>query len=207
MTEEFELADEPQSWPVVSSSVVHRSYVETVRVDELTVPGSPSEPFQRDVIAHLGAVAVLAVNDQDEILLVRQYRHPAQHALVEIPAGLRDAAGEPPVETARRELREEGYAEADTWSLLLDVFTSPGLSDERVQVFLAEGARTVGQAPGFLMEHEESLMTRGWVAYAEVLDAVLDGRVSNGITASAVTALAARRARGASRRATVDPAP
>lgn len=194
MSDHQQLRDRAESWPVVESRVRHRGYIETVREDLVTTPEG-GEPFERDVVAHLGAVAVIAIDADDNVLIVQQYRHPAQMALVEIPAGLRDAAGEATLATAKRELREEGFAEADRWTSLLEVFTTPGLSDERVEIFLAEDARVVGEAPGFELVHEEAHMTRQWVPFEALLSAVLDGRVRNAATCLAVTSVAARRAR------------
>src|ERR1700734_992705 len=91
----------------------------------------------RDVVEHMGAVAVVAVDDRDRVLMIRQYRHPAGAMLWEVPAGLRDVSGEPLVETARRELLEEAGCQAGRWHLLTDYYSSPGISTERIRIFLA----------------------------------------------------------------------
>ena len=104
----------------------------------------PDQNFaERTVVSHPGAVAVLALDDAGRVLMIRQYRHPVGYQLWEIPAGLRDAAGEPPLETARRELFEETGYRARDWHVLIDYFTSPGYSTERLRIYLA---RAVEQA-------------------------------------------------------------
>ena len=80
----------------------------------------------RDVIIHPGAVAVIAIDDEDRILLIRQYRHPVAMYMFEPPAGLLDTAGELPLETAKRELAEEAGVRASQWNVLVDLFNSPG---------------------------------------------------------------------------------
>ena len=82
---------------------------------------------------------MLAVDDDERVMCLRQYRHTSGHDFVELPAGLRDAGDEPAVETARRELREEVELEASSWRLLLSTFPSAGISDEVHEIFLARG--------------------------------------------------------------------
>src|SRR5690348_15652462 len=93
----------------------------------------------REVVRHIGAVAVVALDDEGNVVLLRQYRHPVGGYLWELPAGLRDADGEPPLETAQRELAEEVQLRAERWSLLTTTFSTPGFCDEQVLVYLAEG--------------------------------------------------------------------
>lgn len=181
--EEFE--DAPASWPVESSAVAFQNWLITVRNDEVVMPGG--HVAQRSVIAHPGAVVVLAVDDRDRALMIRQYRHPAGRLLWELPAGLRDKPGEPLVEAARRELAEEtGYAAA-TWHTLADVFSSPGLTTERVRIFLA---RDLAEAPAtdFVREHEESLIVTGWLPLADAVPAILAGKLHNGHAVSGLLA-------------------
>ena len=109
----------------------------------------PDKNFaERTVVSHPGAVAVLALDDASRVLMIRQYRHPVGYQLWEIPAGLRDAAGEPPLETARRELFEETGYRARDWHVLIDYFTSPGFTD-RAAPDLPGPRRRAGQGrPG-----------------------------------------------------------
>src|SRR5690349_12503642 len=142
------LADRPMSWPVVSTRDLHRDgWVVALREDVITRPGHP-EQFSRISLEHPGAVVVLAVDDDDRVMCLRQYRHTSGHEFVELPAGLKDAGDEPPVETAKRELREEVELEASDWRLLLSTFGSAGISDEVHDIFLARGLSHAPRGPG-----------------------------------------------------------
>jgi 8-oxo-dGTP pyrophosphatase MutT (NUDIX family) len=173
------IQDVPEDWPVVSSSIEFRGGMIKVRSDELADGGTS---FTRDVVMHPGAVAVVALDDKERALVITQYRHPAKARLVELPAGLLDVEGEDPLEAARRELREEGQIEADRWRPLLVMRPSPGMSDEVVHLYLAEGIRPSSVPTGFNAVHEEAGMTRHWVPLAELVDAVIAGRISNSLT-------------------------
>jgi len=183
------------SWPVVSSRDLHRDgWVVALREDVITRPDHP-ETFTRISLEHPGAVIVLAVDEQERVMCLRQYRHTSGHEFVELPAGLRDAGDEPSVETAKRELREEVELEASDWRLLLSTYGSAGISDEVHEIFLARG---LAHAPrgDFEMRHEEAEMQRFWVPMAELLDAVLEGHVRQGPLAQAVLAYAVLQQRG-----------
>jgi len=151
----------------------------------------------RDVVEHPGAVAVLAVDEADQVLLIRQYRHPVGRQLWEIPAGLRDVPGEPLVETARRELLEEaGYLAAD-WHVLADIFTSPGISTERLRVFLARDLTHVPDAErNYVPNHEEALLSVEWAPLDVIVSRFLAGELHNGVTAVGVLAAYAARQGG-----------
>ena len=141
----MKIADEVAQWPVVSSAELLRGRLVTVRTDKVRMPDN--DLAEREVVIHPGAVAVLALDDADQVLLIRQYRHPVGRLLWEIPAGLRDVAGEPPWATARRELLEEAGYRARDWRLLADYYSSPGFSTERLRVFLARDLEFVPEPP------------------------------------------------------------
>ncbi|HSF98020.1 MAG TPA: NUDIX hydrolase [Ornithinibacter sp.] len=147
----------------------------------------------RDFVDHSGAVAVLALDEQDRVVLVKQYRHPVGAFEWELPAGLLDVDGEPPHLTAARELMEETDLEAQEWHLLLDHYTSSGGSSESVRVFLARGLTPVPEERHHERDGEELGMPVRLVPLAEVVDAVLAGDVHNGTLM--VAALAAARLR------------
>ena len=192
---QHELADRPMAWPVVSSQDLHRDdWVVALREDRITRPGHPGE-FSRLSLEHPGAVIVLAVDDDERVMCLRQYRHTSGHEFVELPAGLRDAGDEPAVETAKRELREEAELDAASWRLLLSTFSSAGITDEVHEIFLARGL-THAPRGDFEMEHEEAEMERFWVPMADLLDAVLEGRVRQGPLAQAVLAYEVLKHRG-----------
>ena len=136
-SESGELADRAASWPVVSSRDLYRDeWVMALREDTITRPGH-SEQFPRLTLEHPGAVVVLAVDSDEQVLCMRQYRHATQHEFVELPAGLRDAGDEPAVTTAQRELREEAELAADSWVRLLSTYPSAGITSEVHEIFLA----------------------------------------------------------------------
>ena len=149
------------------------------------MPGGTTS--QRDVVVHPGAVGVVALRG-DEVLLVNQYRHPVGRRLDELPAGLLDVPGEPGLLCAQRELMEEaGYA-ADTWHVLVDVLTSPGMTDESIRIFLARDVRVVDR---HVQEHEELEMTVHWVPVDEAVSAALDGSLENAACVVGVLAASA----------------
>jgi 8-oxo-dGTP pyrophosphatase MutT (NUDIX family) len=159
--------------------------------DEVEMPCGPT--VVRDYIRHPGAVGIVALDGADQVLLLRQYRHPVRTILWEIPAGLLDVAGEPPLAAARRELHEEGAVTAERWDLLADAFTSPGSSDEAIRIFLARDLQPVADSERFVGEAEEAGMELHWVALDEVVSWVLGGRILNAMCSVGV--LAAARAR------------
>ncbi len=181
------IADEPLSWPVSETRDLHRDdWVVSVRQDVIHRPGHDEDRFRRLVVDDPGAVVILAVDDDDRVVVVRQYRHPAQMRLVELPAGKLDEPGEDPLAAAQRELREEAALEASEWTHLMTTWASPGITSETHALFLARGLREVDR--GFEPHHEEADMILERVPRSDLLDAVLDGRVAD---APLVTALLA----------------
>lgn len=183
-----EPADREEAWPVVASDEVYRgSWVVTISEDTIHRPGHPEDTFDRLVVDHPGAVMALAVDDDEQVCCVRQYRHNARRNFVELPAGICDVAGEPPVETARRELREEAQLQATDWRHLLTLWPTVGLTNEVHHLFLARGLSTADRGD-FAMEHEEAELEVFWTPMADLLDAVLDGRVQQGPLAASILA-------------------
>lgn len=190
------LADRPASWPVTRSRDLHRDgWIVALREDVVTRPGHPKDEFVRISLEHPGAVVILAVDDQERVLCLRQYRHTTQREFVELPAGLKDAAGEPAVVTAQRELREEAELAATSWRLLLSTFASAGISEEQHDIFLARGL-TPASRGDFEMHAEEAEMEAFWAPMSELMEAVLDGRVQQGPLAQAVLAYDVLNRRG-----------
>ena len=173
------LADSPEAWPVSSSETVHSTgRVISVRRDHV-VPPAGGDPFVRDVVVHPGAVGVVALDADNRMLLVRQYRHPVGYRLLEPPAGLLDVAGEEYRLGAERELWEEAATKAADWRVLVDAFTSPGLTNEAVRIFLA---RDLSEAPEVYERlHEEADMETAWAPLVDVVGAVLAGDLHNPI--------------------------
>jgi 8-oxo-dGTP pyrophosphatase MutT (NUDIX family) len=187
------LADQPDnSWPVTESEDLHRGdWVISLRADRIKSPGGTGEVFRRLVVEHPGAVVVLALDDERRVACLRQYRHAVRHRLIELPAGLRDEGDESPVVTAQRELREEAELEAAEWTHLLSTWSSPGFTDERLEIYLARGLSPCSRGD-FVLAHEEAEMESLWVPFDELLAAVLDGRVADGPVAQAVLAAKVR---------------
>jgi ADP-ribose pyrophosphatase len=185
----------PHEYRVVASETVYEGHVFSLHRDTVAMPGGGDSV--RDVVRHPGAVAVVALDDQDRVLLLRQYRHPVGRYLWELPAGLRDSDGEPPLETAKRELAEEAELAAERWSLLTTHLSSPGFSDELVLVYLAEGLSDTDRPDGFTVQHEEADMTLERVPLADAVQRVFDGDVLNAAAVIGLLAAAQYRATGA----------
>lgn len=171
---------------LLASESVFEGRVVSLRRDTVAMPGGGDSV--REVVTHPGAVAVVALDDDGRVVLLRQYRHPVGQYLWELPAGLRDADGEPPLETAKRELAEEVQLAAERWSLLTTTYSTPGFCDELVLVYLAEGLTDAPRPDGFTVEHEELDMTVERVPLADAVQRVFDGGIRN---ASAVIGLLA----------------
>jgi ADP-ribose pyrophosphatase len=179
------------SYDVTSSEVVFTGRVISVRVDHVAMPGG--RVGQRDIVVHPGAVGVVVVDDDDRVLLIRQYRHSVAERLWEVPAGIRDVAGEELVDTARRELVEEAGLRAREWYVLCDMLSSPGMTDEAYRLFLARGPEPVTDDERPPLHDEEVDLDPTWVDLDEALRWVDDGTIRNGMCVAAV--LGADRAR------------
>lgn len=176
------LRDEPVQVTVLESAAVFEGAVWDIRRDDFAYNGSV---IRRDYTDHTGAVAVLAMDERERVLLIQQYRHPIRTRDWEIPAGLLDIAGEDPLAAAKRELAEEADLHADEWAMLTDIATSPGGSDEFIRIYLARGLRASAEA--FERTEEEADIVVRWVPLAEALAAVRDNRVHNAILQLALT--------------------
>ena len=194
------LNDQPEAWPVASSTDLHRDdWVVALRSDRIRRPGHlEEEPFARLVLEHPGAAIILAVDDRERVLCMRQYRHAAQQRLVELPAGLCDQDGEDPLEVARRELLEEAELEAGEWTHLATTYSSPGLSNELMHFYLARDLRPADRGD-FVPEHEEADMETFWVPYDDLVTAVLEGRIGDAPVVVAVLLAQARGLAGSER--------
>lgn len=166
--------DEPFAFPVAKSierfaGAVWNIRSDTVEFDDQTVV--------RDIQVHPGAVAIVAVNDRDELLLIRQYRHPVASYLFEMPAGLLDKPSEDPLAAAKRELLEEAGLEAANWGVLIDVANSPGGSSEIIRFYLAREVSAAAEGRVMTGEAEEASLPAAWVGLDEALKLVMDGEL------------------------------
>ncbi|MFE9663683.1 NUDIX domain-containing protein [Streptomyces sp. NPDC005955] len=185
------IKDTPEEWEIRASDTPFTGNKTSVRTDDVVMPDGTVA--RRDYQVHPGSVAVLALDDQDRVTVISQYRHPVRQRLWEIPAGLLDVPGENPLHAARRELYEEAHVKAEDWRVLTDVYTTPGGCDEAVRIFLA---RDLSEAEGerYAVEHEETDMTITSVPLTELARGVLAGELHNNCLVVGVLSLVAARA-------------
>ena len=172
----------------VDSETIYVGKIFALRADEVRMPGG--DTARREVVEHYGAVAVLALDDDGNIVMVYQYRHPVGRRLWELPAGLLDTGGEPAHITAARELEEEAGLSAQNWCVLVDLVTTPGFSDEGVRVYLATGLTDVGRPEAH--DEEADLVVR-WFPLDEAVRMALSGEIVNTIAVSGILAAYAVR--------------
>lgn len=177
--------DQAASHPVSESELVYQGRIWKIRRDTVDFLG---ETIVREYTDHPGAVAILALNDQREVLLVRQYRHPVRQNLWEIPAGLTDVAGESKLNAAQRELLEESGWVATSWEELTSFYTTPGGSNEQITVYLAQDLSFRGRPAG--AQGEERDLEPSWVPFHEALESVLKAEIKNPSTVIGILALA-----------------
>lgn len=166
-----------------SSRVLHRGKIFALRVDDVRMPGG--KVATREVVEHYGAVAVLAMDEDANIPLIYQYRHPLGRRLWELPAGLLDTGGEAPQRTAARELQEEAGLQAQNWQVLVDLISTPGFSDESVRVYLATGLTEVGRPSA---HDEEADLALRWYPVTEAVRLVFTGEIVNSIAVAGILA-------------------
>jgi len=163
--------DEYVDKPLLERKVAHEGRIWDVVYDTFEIG-----PYKivRDYVRHTGAVAVVAINENDEILTIRQYRQPVGAYLIEIPAGLLDEPDEDPVIAAQRELLEEASSIATEWSVLVDFFTSPGSTSEVVRIYLARDISSV-EANALSLDDEESEIEIRWVNIEDAMRNIQQG--------------------------------
>ncbi|MCQ4085060.1 NUDIX hydrolase [Streptomyces sp. RB6PN25] len=182
------LHDTPEEWPVTGTERPFQGRVTGVRTDVVTMPDGSR--VRRDYQTHPGSVAVVALDERGCVLVLRQYRHPVRQKLWEIPAGLLDVPGEHPLQAAQRELYEEAHVKAADWRVLVDIYSTPGGSDEAIRIFLA---RDLAAAEGerFAAAEEEAEFEYARVPLDELVRGVLAGELHNSCLAVGVLALRA----------------
>ncbi|HET7415191.1 MAG TPA: NUDIX hydrolase [Arthrobacter sp.] len=189
------LADHYNPRTRMDSEVVYEGRIWNVVKDRFRLTHD-GDSLVRDYIDHPGAVAVLVMNDDDEVLLINQYRQPTGMNLWEIPAGLLDVQGEDFQKAAARELAEEADLTADQWHVLVDFFNSPGSSSEAIRIYLARGIGTVPHHERHQRTAEEAEIEQAWLPLDEAVNAVLEGRIHNPSAVTGILAAAAARGRG-----------
>ena len=191
-----DLTDLLQRRPVLDTELIFEGKVWDVRRD--TIDLGEAGTVRREYVEHPGAVSAVAlrqVEDRDQVLLIKQYRHPVGAFEWELPAGLLDVKGEPPWLGAARELNEEADLIAGRWHVLIDYFGSPGGISEALRVFLARDLTAVRHDERFTREGEEHGMPVCWVDLDEAHEAVLRGRLHNPSAVIGILTAHAARAR------------
>jgi 8-oxo-dGDP phosphatase len=171
------------TFETVESQTLYVGKIFALRADEVLMPGGKTA--RREVVEHFGAVAVVALDDDGNIVLVYQYRHPLGRRLWELPAGLLDIDGEAAHLTAARELEEEVGLAAREWRVLVDTDSTPGFSDESVRVFLATGLTEIDRPEA---HDEEADMTTRRVPLAEAVRMVFAGDIVNALAVAGILA-------------------
>ena len=160
--------DQPVDIPAISSRVIHKGMVWDLVSDTFDFNG---EELTREYVKHTGAVAVLTINDKDELLLLKQYRRPVESFLMEFPAGLLDVPGEQALDCAKRELAEEANLQASYWEELISFHATPGGNSETITVFVARGLTDANSE--YVSSGEEKNMPKSWVPIKRALESVL----------------------------------
>lgn len=169
----------------VASETIYVGKILALRADEVRMPGDGTA--RREIVEHYGAVAIVALDEDRNVVLVHQYRHAVGRRLWELPAGLLDAGSEAPHLTAARELEEEAGLSAQRWHVLVDVVSAPGFSDECVRVFLATGLAEIGRPDA---HDEEADLTVRRVPLADAVRMVLAGEIVNSLAVAGILAAA-----------------
>ncbi|NQU37758.1 MAG: NUDIX hydrolase [Actinobacteria bacterium] len=186
-----DVVDVPVDFPVTKSVEQFVGKVWTVQTDTVSIE---DQLVDRDFVVHTGAVAIAALDEDNRIYLLRQYRHAVGMMMFEVPAGLLDVAGEDALHTAKRELAEEAGLEAFEWNVLADFFTSPGGMSETIRIFLARDLRAREGGRVLTGEAEEENMPGCWVDLDEAARLVLNGSLGNPTTVVGVLAAVTSRA-------------
>jgi ADP-ribose pyrophosphatase len=189
-----ELADSITPKPVSSSEVAFEGMVWDVLREAVDL--GPAGTVTREFVDHPGAVGVLALDEEGRVALVHQYRHPVGMTLWELPAGLLDVAGEPPLRAAQRELAEEADLQAARWDVLVDWVLSPGGTSEAFRCYLARDLSAVPEHARHERDGEELGMPTEWFDLDEVHAAVLANRLNSPSLVVGVLAAHASRANG-----------
>ena len=162
----------------VSRQDIFDGRIVTLHVDTVTLPDGNTA--LREIIDHPGGVGILAIDDDDRVFMVQQYRYAFSQAMWEIPAGKREA-GEEPLVTAKRELQEEVGVTAERWLPMGELIPSPGCYAERLYLFMARGL-TVGDTH----PDDDEFLTVSRVPFTELSQACLSGEIQDAKTVVAV---------------------
>lgn len=169
----------------LSSEYLFRGRIVSLRLDEAELPNGAHA--KREVVEHNGGVAVLALTDADEVLMVEQYRYPYSEVVLEIPAGKRDGDEEPLV-CGKRELKEETGASAREYRFLGELYPTPGYCGEIIYMYLATGLSYGETDPD-----EDEFLHLKKVPFWDAVDMILNGTIKDAKTQTAILKLATER--------------
>lgn len=155
----------------LSSQQIYAGKIVKLRVDTVQLPDG--HKGQREVVEHSGAVAIVALTNDNEIILVRQYRKPVEKILLEIPAGTLEA-NEEPLDCAQRELEEETGRKAEQWQKIMDYYSAPGFTNERLHIYVATGLTAGENNP----DHDEFVETVT-MSLDEAYQSIFDGKITD----------------------------
>ncbi|NLV21234.1 MAG: NUDIX hydrolase [Syntrophomonadaceae bacterium] len=156
----------------ISSREIFKGKIIKLRVDNVRLPDSREST--REIVEHAGAVAIIALDEVENIIMVRQYRKPVEQVLLEIPAGTLEA-DEEPLACAQRELREETGLTADHWHKVLSYYSAPGFCNEQLHIYLASGLH---EGQGETDEDEFVEMVR--LPLTEAYQMIFSGEIKDG---------------------------
>ena len=164
---------------VVKREVIYDGHV--VHLERWTVELPDGREASREAIMHVGAVAIVAVDEEGNIAMVKQHRVVAGRVMMELPAGKLDQKGEDHLEAAKRELREETGLTAKTWMHMTDIITTPGFCDEQIALYLATDLEQ-GQTD---LDEDEFLLAQRMPA-AQLYDMIYNKEICDGKTVCAL---------------------
>lgn len=156
----------------ISTQPIFTGKILKLRVDTVELPDGREST--REIVEHRGAVAIVVVNDDNEIFMVRQYRKPVEKVLLEIPAGTMEE-NEDPLDCARRELSEETGLTAANWEHILSYYSAPGFSDELLHLYLATGLE-----PGDTHPDQDEFLELVKLPLNEAYRLIFDGTIVDG---------------------------
>ncbi|HJQ42148.1 MAG TPA: NUDIX hydrolase [Jatrophihabitantaceae bacterium] len=177
-------------YELISRDSIYSGAVISLNRDKVRM--SDGSVATREVVEHPGAVGVVAVDDEGQVVLINQYRHPVGRRLDELPAGLLDVDGEPPLQTAQRELAEEAQLKAGDWRVLVDLNPTPGMSNEAIRIYLARKLEPADDE--FTPEHEELELTVRRESLSAAVERCLRGEITNAAAVAGLLAAASAAA-------------
>ena len=158
----------------VKETYVFNGRIINVRVDDILLPNG--KPANREIVEHNGGVTVVALTDENEVLMVRQFRYPYKKVLLEIPAGKLEK-GEDPREAGIRELKEETGATAESFEFLGEIYPTPGYTEEIIRLYLAKNLSFSEQKLD-----EDEFLTVEKIPLNEAVKMIQQGEIPDGKT-------------------------